>query len=589
MQSFFNANSIGFKIIDAAAIKSGAVNLSDFSVLYMRTGAEPTAYNDPDVISKISSRIQNGGGLIIEYYGLYLAQYMGTGTIGTLGWGPCVMDGAYFVQPEVSSPLFYKVSNWSPPTLPDQDSQLITKLTVTGVPYYYPVLTFNSDLSPQTIQYDFLYTTYGWYGQAADSTYCLANLGLCTSERSVFDTSNASWFLGHGVGDRLIEEASFGTGKIFKLALNMIQAVPANNMVIGPVANQIRLNAINNAEGGGFLLFDSGAEWRYTGIAPSGWTQTGFDDSQWNAGTTPFDDHSVTNWCNFSRTGTNWPLNTSLYLRKSMIVTQQGDITLKVAIDNDFVLYFDGKQIASVVSEGCAYKWQYEYKIPGVAIGTHTIAVKITDRGDDDAFDMMALISTAQPAAPVCDFSTQRPNFEMCFGAIGDKCSGDAPGSPSFQTDLTTCLIDGWVAAGSIKHDKCCFDHQGVGFMCSGVASTRSVRAPCYEDFEEAGVDLACHFYWEHEFGPYYSGATKGDNTKWMDTPGALKAPSGTPVMMMAPGVLLPAWGAEETYCQSGRCQTDAKGKTIVKTKICPNLRNPLLPPLIPARYCICE
>jgi len=137
------------------------------------------------------------------------------------------------------------------------------------------------------------------------------------------------------------------------------------------------------------VLVDSGAEWRYSETEQAGWTEISFDDSQWNIGITPFDDHSVTGWCAFGGNGTNWPLYTSFYLRKNIDVKQQGDLTLRIAIDNDFVLYFDGNEVAAINSEGCPYKWQHEYNIPSVNIGTHTIAVKITDRGDDNGFDMM--------------------------------------------------------------------------------------------------------------------------------------------------------------------------------------------------------
>jgi len=140
---------------------------------------------------------------------------------------------------------------------------------------------------------------------------------------------------------------------------------------------------------GEFIIVDSGAEWRYSDKEQPGWTEISFDNSQWNIGITPFDDHSVTGWCAFGGNGTNWPLNTSLYLRKDIDVKQQGDLTVRIAIDNDFVLYFDGNEVAALNSEWCPYKWQYEYNIPSVNADTHTVAVKITDRGDDNGFDLM--------------------------------------------------------------------------------------------------------------------------------------------------------------------------------------------------------
>jgi hypothetical protein len=178
------------------------------------------------------------------------------------------------------------------------------------------------------------------------------------------------------------------------------------------VIDDVRIynRALSEAEiqalyGGQFIIVDSGAEWRYTEMEQLGWNEISFDDSQWNTGITPFDDHSVTGWCDFGGNGTNWPLYTSLYLRKNIDVKQQGDLILRIAIDNDFLLYFDGNEVAAINSEGCPYKWEYQYNIPSVNAGTHTIALKITDRGDDNGFDMMVSQGEAPPPPPTCTYT----------------------------------------------------------------------------------------------------------------------------------------------------------------------------------------
>jgi hypothetical protein len=173
-----------------------------------------------------------------------------------------------------------------------------------------------------------------------------------------------------------------------------------------------------------FIIVDSGAEWRYSATEQAGWTEISFDDSQWNIGITPFDDHSVTGWCAFGGNGTNWPLNTSLYLRKDIDVKQQGDLTVRIAIDNDFVLYFDGNEVAALNSEFCPYKWQYEYNIPSVDAGAHTVAVKIMDRGDDNGFDMMVsqrCEAPPPPASPNLEVSPSSHNFgEVTIGECSE-------------------------------------------------------------------------------------------------------------------------------------------------------------------------
>lgn len=163
----------------------------------------------------------------------------------------------------------------------------------------------------------------------------------------------------------------------------------------------------NNAKAE-YIIVNSGDSWKFSGSEQSGWASSFYNDSQWQTGATPFDDHSLNGnnfGCSSGGSGTNWPINTSLYLRKGIVLQQQGDLILRIAIDNDFTLYFDGIQIAAITSEGCPYKWKYEYTIPSVNLGTHTIAIKITDRGDYNGFDLMASLTNQ------CNLTTASYSF----------------------------------------------------------------------------------------------------------------------------------------------------------------------------------
>jgi pimeloyl-ACP methyl ester carboxylesterase len=200
------------------------------------------------------------------------------------------------------------------------------------------------------------------------------------------------------VDGNLAHECTNGLGipALIVSPIEVARNLMENNFFFNGILDEVRIynRALTEAEiqalySGELIIVDSGVEWRYSDKEQPGWTEISFDDSQWNTGITPFDDHSVTGWCDFGGNGTNWPLYTSLYLRKNIDVKQQGDLTLRIAIDNDFFLYFDGNEVAAINSEGCPYKWQYEYNIPSVNAGTHTIAVKIMDRGDDNGFDLM--------------------------------------------------------------------------------------------------------------------------------------------------------------------------------------------------------
>ncbi|RJR20021.1 MAG: CHAP domain-containing protein [Nitrospiraceae bacterium] len=241
IQQFLNSNFFEYDIVDASMIKNGTVDLSIYNVLYMRTASEPTLYNDAYVISRVKTWIEHGGKLIIEYNGVYLAQYLGAGSISGSCWGPAVIDASFYVENITTSPLFTNIDTWSPPSLPDDDNQLIAKLASTGG-YCYPVLDFASEST--LVLFKFLYTTYGWYGQSTTSDYCMQHTGLCTPDRSVYDESNMSWFWPNGVDDRQIEIARVGNGVIVRLGMILLQMVPANSLIVGPATDQIRNNAI---------------------------------------------------------------------------------------------------------------------------------------------------------------------------------------------------------------------------------------------------------------------------------------------------------------------------------------------------------
>lgn len=137
------------------------------------------------------------------------------------------------------------------------------------------------------------------------------------------------------------------------------------------------------------IIVDSGDTWKYSDKFILGWYKKDFNDLFWRAGETPFDDQSVSGNCNFGGNGTDWPLFSTMYLRKKFKLSKKGGVYIKFAIDNDATIYIDGKQIANINSEGCAYKWNYGISINSLKSGNHVIAAKITDRGAENGFDMM--------------------------------------------------------------------------------------------------------------------------------------------------------------------------------------------------------
>jgi hypothetical protein len=160
----------------------------------------------------------------------------------------------------------------------------------------------------------------------------------------------------------------------------------------------------------------------------------------------------------------------------------------------------------------------------------------------------------------LCDIPTWTGTFtvsirklERCFGGIGVQCQGFP--IPFFE-DWDTCLVNGWMSAGSILHDRCCVETSNTGVMCANPNGSKA----CGKYWDLAVGDYYCGRFWMHTFGPYPAGNTGDDTTKY------LRAPAGAPIH--------PQY--EYLCAQSGKCQVNAKGRTIIIQKgFC--------------KYCVCQ
>ncbi len=132
--------------------------------------------------------------------------------------------------------------------------------------------------------------------------------------------------------------------------------------------------------------------WRYKVVshgAEPGFEQPVHDDSAWTTGTMPFGNQGC---AGTPPPVTPWPLSTDLLVRRSIDlnpVTLQGDLSLKVAIDNDVDVFFNGVLIASNDFEGCGQE-KARFDIPrALAVGgTNTLAVRAIDRGAVNYLDL---------------------------------------------------------------------------------------------------------------------------------------------------------------------------------------------------------
>jgi len=316
---FLTQNGYQYDLADSSTI-TGGLNVSSYKVIYFRTGSEPTGYNSTSVLTPIQNAVEGGSSLIVEYYGNYLAKYLGWGSITSGGWYPAVYDKLAYVKSITSHEIFNGISTWDPPTEPDKDEQLIWSLTKTGS-YTCKDLSLTS---AQNIEYWELWMTYGWNGQSADSTYC-QSWGGCTSDRSV--RSNSIRYATHGSG-KVIHPYGAGIGS----------SNCNDSRILGTAGTSLMKNILNWACGttnsGVTYLINDDFESYTSGTFPSsgGWYEryngTGnniIDTTHAYSGTKAFRLQGYSNWAvNIENHNAGWQ-NSSSYMGYELYVyPQQG-------------------------------------------------------------------------------------------------------------------------------------------------------------------------------------------------------------------------------------------------------------------------
>lgn len=90
---------------------------------------------------------------------------------------------------------------------------------------------------------------------------------------------------------------------------------------------------------------------------------------------------------------TNWDVDTDMLLRRTVRVPDgTTDVTVGVAIDNDFFAYWDGALIGSGTHDGCAEFDSFVFGAPPTP-GDHLLAVRGIDRGGESFLDVRITIS----------------------------------------------------------------------------------------------------------------------------------------------------------------------------------------------------
>ena len=135
---------------------------------------------------------------------------------------------------------------------------------------------------------------------------------------------------------------------------------------------------------------DESSEWRCSWTRARNWYLPEFDDSQWRICRAPFgNEASRRHGFDYN---TEWDVNTTILLRKTFWVPPEFTVAQAyVAIDNEFVLYINGREVARGHNKGFPYKWECTVPIPADVLKPNElnlVAVQCVDRGIGTGFDL---------------------------------------------------------------------------------------------------------------------------------------------------------------------------------------------------------
>jgi len=135
---------------------------------------------------------------------------------------------------------------------------------------------------------------------------------------------------------------------------------------------------------------DENSAWRCSWTRANNWYLPEFDDSQWTICYAPFgNEESRRHGFNYT---TEWRANTTLFVRKTFWVPPTFEAAqARVAIDNEFVLYINGREVRSGQSRAYPFKWEYTVPIRADLLKPNQlnlVAVECIDRGIGTGFDL---------------------------------------------------------------------------------------------------------------------------------------------------------------------------------------------------------
>jgi hypothetical protein len=176
----------------------------------------------------------------------------------------------------------------------------------------------------------------------------------------------------------------------------------------GILAGLLLMGTISLAEATPTTLISAESNWSYSTTGSDLWTNWSavtfdtfaWDAATWSTGQAAFGNANTYNGVTLEPYNTYWGVGTDLALQKSIIIDGNllGALNLKVAVDNGFILFVNGTEVAKRNAEGFSSYWEYNLDIASsyFTTGTNTISVFAEDHGGLTYFDMQ-LTADVQP------------------------------------------------------------------------------------------------------------------------------------------------------------------------------------------------
>ncbi len=218
-------------VLDVNDIISG-YSLDNIDVIWIHTDREPIQFNNSTVLNALQDFLEQGGNLMISYYGLFVGEYMGLLDATVESYTPASYEAKYLVSTLDPHPIFRHIAEWQPDSSYQHRKEPgPSMITVVNHPVVTQRVNFEPVVAPyDTIRYVELKTTYGWPYQG-QGDQCVNYPGVCDGERNLYTAEIYLYLVGNGY--------------VLPFPWADVALMSENEGYLGPVAYTVLRNFLN--------------------------------------------------------------------------------------------------------------------------------------------------------------------------------------------------------------------------------------------------------------------------------------------------------------------------------------------------------